>query len=144
MTFHQTTQSHHTKHGTWIKLFLRKTPPCRLAIGHHFMLWAIRTLLLPKASDTANYQFLAFPQWATSVDHFSFPSKGSITPEVHALTDIGPSSELSLCVWDSPLLAFKVYDVIELATFLFVGTCQKTKRREHFRRLCAAWSSTWT
>jgi hypothetical protein len=62
------------------------------------MLWAITTLLLPKASDTANYHFLAFPQWATSVVHFSFPSKGSITPEVNALTDIGPSNKLSLCV----------------------------------------------
>jgi hypothetical protein len=62
------------------------------------MLWAITTLLLPKASDTANYQFLAFPQWATSVVHFSFPSKGSITPEVNPLTDIGPASKLSLCV----------------------------------------------
>jgi hypothetical protein len=62
------------------------------------MLRAITTLLLPKASDTANYQFLAFPQWATSVVHFSFPSKGSITPEVNPLTDIGPASKLSLCV----------------------------------------------
>jgi len=91
------------------------------------MLRAITTLLLPKASDTTNYQFLAFPQWATSVVHFSFPSKVSITPKVNALTDIGPSSKLSLCVWDSPLLALKVYNVIELATFLFEGTARISK-----------------
>jgi len=69
------------------------------------------------------------------VVHFSFLSKGSITPEVI----LGLPANLA-CVYE--ILHFWpsrfIHDVIELATFQFVGTCQKTKRREHFRRLCAA------